>query len=692
MLKSYFELLKSRVEITGMRLKYIEDILERSPTPKDFIRSEVNIIAWTYGNENNEENLGRLVKPQTLEDIFQIIHQSLLVVLGKEGLKAGLSQIPRPLALKKLEDAITSMQRGLVTPNYVDNPQQSRPLTLLSVTISNDGLKLIYNQPLRNHSGQIVLSYNSADKKVNITIAYLGEARFRWKEIEKYLNLFALESRQFTMHIEDMKLSRDAIEFDLSLAGTKAPEILATIFNVCNNITYAGENLFKIEYEYLNAQMLSFYERVLEPQDLTLKLFENAASYLNDSYPFGSEFHFLVQGKYWLEKYLSHSEDISRLTKLFDEILNNATNVEDSRQKFSLLFVVEYFKEYMSIEQITKAIDILYKQPSGTELIASANKAINYALGKNQLLLEKFKELARKYPAQKTKIDEAIEKWLLANIREEEEKVILEELKGPLSRDTITNLLERALDNKFMEHYGHNNPMVKEFLAKAHDLIENADEESLVIGWRILSVLYISSYKSVVKIDELISKYENNRQRVWAKFKDQKLIKKLEHIIKAKENEQKIAAFLKKIKQMEINEEEFNRLITEALEKFSKDGDSSIWQAFVNKAIEDGTQSDDDDKIERGWNVIGRLYNEDIKEVWDKRIADDIILDDRGKLIAEKLRNYSWPPKEEEKQQLEAFKYQIKYIEDAGISALYRLRDNNLEVYNFIHKFVYPDS
>lgn len=111
--------------------------------------------------------------PETLEDVFTLIHQNLLgttSTLLKELLPpAGIKKSSLPEILKA---AIETSQK--IKGVEVGIPQQ------IGMDIGKAGITFHFNVPLRNHSGKFSIHYDKQSEKLTMEAQFLGLARQRW--------------------------------------------------------------------------------------------------------------------------------------------------------------------------------------------------------------------------------------------------------------------------------------------------------------------------------------------------------------------------------------------------------------------------------------------------------------------------------------------------------------------------------
>lgn len=109
--------------------------------------------------------------PQTLEDMFTLIHQNLIACVNNVGNSLYTDSMMRQA---HLPDQLKTML------NQFDEKQLGRPIQRIALEISNDAVMAKYNVPLRNHSAQLVLMYDRMTDEISLKGLFLGEGRERW--------------------------------------------------------------------------------------------------------------------------------------------------------------------------------------------------------------------------------------------------------------------------------------------------------------------------------------------------------------------------------------------------------------------------------------------------------------------------------------------------------------------------------
>lgn len=120
--------------------------------------------------------------PTTLEDIFTLIHQNLMVSTALLTLELfsehQIKNSPLPLLLKSTVESVHTIREG-----QVGTPQ------LIGVDVDETGITFYYNVPLRNHSGKLTVRYDRLTETISLQGQFLGQARDRWEEGRERLEI-----------------------------------------------------------------------------------------------------------------------------------------------------------------------------------------------------------------------------------------------------------------------------------------------------------------------------------------------------------------------------------------------------------------------------------------------------------------------------------------------------------------------
>ena len=159
----------------------------------------------------------------TLEDLFSLIHQNLLTIIGYRSSRDFGTKVPLPTIVENLKEELLK--------------QKSIVLTGLDIGLTN--LILYFNETLRNHSSSYEIIYDYATKKTRLKLRFLGEARDRWPHSESVTRLLLPLShglKNFSDPFSD--LDRGLLEIDWQIdsleQAANAIEIIRRFANLSN--------------------------------------------------------------------------------------------------------------------------------------------------------------------------------------------------------------------------------------------------------------------------------------------------------------------------------------------------------------------------------------------------------------------------------------------------------------------------
>jgi hypothetical protein len=127
--------------------------------------------------------------PHTLEDMFTLIHQNLLVILGVLLNDTIPQDFPKPELFNEIQKICGTFG------------------STVGVTLNNDRILVKYNRTLANHSLMYELSFDKGTNQTFITVRFVGPARHRWRWILDFARIQAL----FVLKIEDYKIGDDEV-------------------------------------------------------------------------------------------------------------------------------------------------------------------------------------------------------------------------------------------------------------------------------------------------------------------------------------------------------------------------------------------------------------------------------------------------------------------------------------------------
>lgn len=119
----------------------------------------------------------------TLEDLFSLIHQNLLVILARTAILEEQDKLPANTLLKQVQNEVNNLK--------VKIEQGESSPALLGIDINNQSVTYYYNLPLRHHSSTFQIHYHFKDRSTTLNFQFMGDARGRWAINKNAVNWLA---------------------------------------------------------------------------------------------------------------------------------------------------------------------------------------------------------------------------------------------------------------------------------------------------------------------------------------------------------------------------------------------------------------------------------------------------------------------------------------------------------------------
>ncbi len=168
--KNYLTNIITLIDNSLKRAKDSEDQAHKELLPSSFF----NVAAAKLGSKGIEVNdiaRGGNLK-YSLEDIFTLIHQNLLVIINRMMISLPNNSIP---------SFMNSLKNELIELSIVEGDRALPPPSMIGTNLDKNELRFYFNQTLRNHSNSFNIAYSLRDKKTYFHVQYMGEARERWQ-------------------------------------------------------------------------------------------------------------------------------------------------------------------------------------------------------------------------------------------------------------------------------------------------------------------------------------------------------------------------------------------------------------------------------------------------------------------------------------------------------------------------------
>jgi hypothetical protein len=159
-----------------------------------------NVAAWTLGSATALE-AGRVTPPKAGEDVFSMMHQNTLVIVGALTRLAGAETMQRPQLLTHAETMLQQTierVRSMIQSNGISRDADVPNPNMVSAVLEAQAVRLSYNCALRRHSCQFVLTYHPAKKvggqaeRLDVTLQFYGREPLRWQKITSVAVLLEL--------------------------------------------------------------------------------------------------------------------------------------------------------------------------------------------------------------------------------------------------------------------------------------------------------------------------------------------------------------------------------------------------------------------------------------------------------------------------------------------------------------------
>jgi len=180
----------------------------------------------------------------TLEDLFTLFHQNIKACVAWQKSQLGLSLELLPQGLKSLTLECEKENIG----------------ALMGVNLLHPLIEITYNIPLRNHSGNLKILYDTEKKESSITLDFYGYNRINRMEVmaaravlESILNDLSLEM------VPTYDSNRSIFSVSWRVADEKkVPSLLKLIKNLSDITCFEGNEMRSVvnEEEYLNKGIL----------------------------------------------------------------------------------------------------------------------------------------------------------------------------------------------------------------------------------------------------------------------------------------------------------------------------------------------------------------------------------------------------------------------------------------------------
>jgi len=231
-------------------LDAIFSIIDRAPMDISQLRPSpaFNVSAAALGSKAKwDRSIGEQTgNIPTLEDMFTLIHQNLLVVLATLSKQIGIGRIAVPSlveSLKKEAERLTSQLTG----------EKTRSASLVGINFDINKITYYYNLPLVYHSNTFQIIYNMQTETVDFAVQFLGEAQLfgeaRWRFLASTVSLMSLVGNLSLTQIPEIDEQRGIMSFAWKIDCANAVPMVIRYVQILGE--FSGVGLVKDEGELL---------------------------------------------------------------------------------------------------------------------------------------------------------------------------------------------------------------------------------------------------------------------------------------------------------------------------------------------------------------------------------------------------------------------------------------------------------
>lgn len=252
----------------------IEETLHKLPGDADQLlpRPTFNVSELVWGS-----CFGGLW-PERAEEVFMLVHQNLLSVLGLLKKHAYCSNRLAELLLPSLFDELHKKLLSTIEQLSSINKQQAASLYQQSPSISTcfcgKEIRACYNLPLCQHSAFFELVYNGASNTADLTINFLGDKAgySRWH----YIGALALSGSVSRLHAPDVQIVHQGTS-RVSLVYHITPQ------SDCKYLVQDIKDFVKLTFSDLSAGLLPLPRNAKQLSSLANKMLKNVPT--NENLP-----------------------------------------------------------------------------------------------------------------------------------------------------------------------------------------------------------------------------------------------------------------------------------------------------------------------------------------------------------------------------------------------------------------------
>lgn len=221
-------------------LKVVSKILHRRilwPEPAQDLKLTPGLDTSAFTIGSGMDLLGSaIVNPFTFEDVFIIIHQSLLFILNVLGSDAGIKDITLPPLLKRVT---AEFQEKIAS-------QEGKKPNLISIALTKGLITLFYNLQLGDHSLQFDFCYEKKSNQIDLVAKFAGDNMAnRWDIIAHFAWLL---NRTGLIAMHEIVLQSSGVRLEMLINQQTDLKVLwGNLEKLINASFYAEQDYTKIE-------------------------------------------------------------------------------------------------------------------------------------------------------------------------------------------------------------------------------------------------------------------------------------------------------------------------------------------------------------------------------------------------------------------------------------------------------------
>jgi hypothetical protein len=301
---------------------FIKDKLATAPLTPETLRpsARVNVMAITLGSKTLLE---RGASPVIhLEDVFSVIHQSLLAETSYLSAQANKTVEVPPLVVALQEE----IQKEVSASTRLSQETQATRFMLIGMAFTPQEVIYYYNLPLRNHSAVAQLAYNLKTKSALLTVEFMGESRDRWPFID--LAVLVSQKLGFTLSSQlDVARGKVVLTWPLSSPSQVSLQKIHSFIQLCVDVSYGEFGTYK---NLLGTRFAQTFQDMVEQQQLYKNETFQAAicSFFSNAFTDLDEDKMIAAAVFGMQS--SNESTISKARSLFFNLIQGDKGIKEA--------------------------------------------------------------------------------------------------------------------------------------------------------------------------------------------------------------------------------------------------------------------------------------------------------------------------------------------------------------------------